>query len=74
MPAAATSTCLGPFSPLSPVVLGTELSQGCLSLAHFFQRGFSLHTARHFSLWIQTGNSDLFFYLCPLHFLLSLPF
>lgn len=46
--AASASTCLGPVSPLSPVVLGTELSQGCLSLAHFFKRGFSLHTGQAF--------------------------
>lgn len=36
-------------SPPSRVVLGTELSQGCLSLAHFFQRGcFSLYTGQAF--------------------------
>lgn len=67
MLAASTSTCLGPFSPLSPVVLGTELSQGCLSLAHFFQRGFSLYTARHFlSGFTQATVTFSFIFVPPL--------
>lgn len=62
MPAASTSACLGPSTPLSPVVLGTELSQGLPPSSPLLPEGLSL----------QTGT--VIFYLCPLYLLLSLPF
>lgn len=44
MPAASTSTCLGPSTPLSPVVLRTQLSQGLPPSSPLLPEGLSFQT------------------------------